>query len=669
MTQQLRITGLDLPRHLRPDADRSEPSVWLRRLCVVRELQPGPEHVVRSIELRRGLNILWAPPKQAENGNALFGDAVAGHTAGKTTFCRLIRHVLGEQTFASEATRRRIREKFPSGWVLGEVMIAGNLWSVARPFAIGAHPFAVPRAAVEDLLDSKAERLDYQAFVAEVQTVTVASLPARQFPATDEPIRWDHTLPWLTRDQECRFADVLEWRHSATGSGASSLSLDDRQFLVRSVLGLISDHERAEQQRNAQLVARKKDAEKRHPLLAYQASVDHGRVQSLLGVQLADPSTPLFTSQARAELERRESDLKARMAALEASDRRTGLQAALERAVGAEARSRLELQDAEEKLRWHEETLRQVKGVAKKEDQVALLASLPPPRDYCAVPLTLARDRGCPLATSQPVELAEKRSERSAAEEIANLDQVIQVTRGIVEDKRNALLSLDASSKNARRALMAAATAYDEQRSRLLEERAQVLQAERLVGDAEHAWRSAIEQGEAVKRLEFDIKSSYDRQEDLRRERREALARFSATYDYVVRALLGDKVEGRVDASGRSLVLTVEYHGERDSAALSTVKLLAFDLAALTESIEGRGDFPRFLIHDGPREADMAPDIYERLFIYGRQLEQCFKDEPSFQYIITTTAPPAEVLRREPWLLQPVLDASKAEGRLLGVDL
>src|SRR5690606_38606551 len=122
---------------------------------------------------------------------------------------------------------------------------------------------------------------------------------------------------------------------------------------------------------------------------------------------------------------------------------------------------------------------------------------------------------------------------------------------------------------------------------------------------------TSIEHAESVRTLESDIKSSYDRQDELRQERRDALVRFSAIYDYVVRALLGDEVQGRIDTSGRSLVLAVEHHGQRDSAALATVKLLAFDLAALTASIEGRGDFPRFLIHDGPREADMAPDIYE----------------------------------------------------------
>lgn len=666
---QLRLPGLDPPGQVRPAPGRAEPSVWVRRICVLNDLKPGPEHVVRSIQMRRGLNILWAPPKQPENGNALFRDAVAGHTAGKTTFCRLIRYVLGEQGFATEGTRRRIRDKFPSGWVLGEVVLAGRLWTVARPFGVGAHPFSVREATLEGTLDGKVDRLDLQAFLSELERATVATLPARQFPTTDGAVRWDHLLPWLARDQESRFADVLEWRHSSSGSGVPSLSTDDRQFLVRSVLGLISDQERAEQQRNAQLVAQKKVAVQHEPLLAHQASVDHGRVQNLLKVQLEAPSTGLFGSQGREEIRLRRMDLDKRIAELAASDRRAVLQVALEHAIEAEANARRDLQDAEARLAFEQETLWQLKGDVRKDGQLALLASLPPARDYCGVPMTLAREHGCPLAASRPVDLAEKRSERSAAEEVANLERVVHAIGGIIDAKRQALAALEEKTRDARRALLAAATSYDEQRGRLLEERAQLGQAERLVNDAEGVWRRSIEQGETVKKLDADIKESYEWQEQLRRERREALARFSATYDYVVRALLGDEVEGRIDASGRSLVLTVEHHGERDSAALATVKLLAFDLAAMTESVEGRGDFPRFLIHDGPREADMAPDIYERLFLYGRQLEECFNGDASFQYIITTTAPPPEALWREPWLLQPVLDASKAEGRLLGVDL
>jgi len=111
--------------------------------------------------------------------------------------------------------------------------------------------------------------------------------------------------------------------------------------------------------------------------------------------------------------------------------------------------------------------------------------------------------------------------------------------------------------------------------------------------------------------------------------------------------------------------------GELSGAALDTIKTLAFDLAAVVSSIEGRGEHPRFLIHDGPREGDMARVIYERFFLYAAELEAAFpsRDEANFQYLITTTTPPPKSMRQgSRWLLEPVLDSRKKDKRLLQED-
>ena len=91
------------PQQLRPSAERSAPAFWVRRLRILSELKAGEEYVVRDVELRRGLNIVWAAHQSAGADNALFRDGVAGHTAGKSTFCRLLRHVLGDGGFAPDA--------------------------------------------------------------------------------------------------------------------------------------------------------------------------------------------------------------------------------------------------------------------------------------------------------------------------------------------------------------------------------------------------------------------------------------------------------------------------------------------------------------------------------------------------------------------------------------
>ena len=110
--------------------------------------------------------------------------------------------------------------------------------------------------------------------------------------------------------------------------------------------------------------------------------------------------------------------------------------------------------------------------------------------------------------------------------------------------------------------------------------------------------------------------------------------------------------------------------GDLTSAAIETLKILTFDLAALISSVEGRGFHPRFLVHDGPRDADMAADLYQKLFLLAHELELAFgTGAPSFQYIVTTTEPPPGDLQEPPSRLDPILDSSTKGGRLFKEDL
>ncbi|MEZ4311092.1 MAG: hypothetical protein R3F14_23875 [Polyangiaceae bacterium] len=63
--------------------------------------------------------------------------------------------------------------------------------------------------------------------------------------------------------------------------------------------------------------------------------------------------------------------------------------------------------------------------------------------------------------------------------------------------------------------------------------------------------------------------------------------------------------------------------------------------------------------------------VYDRVFLLAQQMEEAYSgmEGAGFQYIVTTTTPPPEAVRRAPWLLEPVLDASVEEGRLLRMNL
>ena len=107
--------------------------------------------------------------------------------------------------------------------------------------------------------------------------------------------------------------------------------------------------------------------------------------------------------------------------------------------------------------------------------------------------------------------------------------------------------------------------------------------------------------------------------------------------------------------------------GDRSTTAIESLKIIAFDLAVICMSIEGKTHIPAFLVHDSPREADLGLSIYHELFHFARNLEQ-IGDRPLFQYIITTTTRPPDELSQQPWLCETLQGAPAAE-RLLRRDL
>lgn len=119
--------------------------------------------------------------------------------------------------------------------------------------------------------------------------------------------------------------------------------------------------------------------------------------------------------------------------------------------------------------------------------------------------------------------------------------------------------------------------------------------------------------------------------------------------------------------TGKGLEIGVEAGGDRRTAAIQSLKVLAFDLACLCLSIEGRTRIPAFLIHDSPREADLGQTIYDEHFRLLRVLEEELAGE-TFQYVITTTTKPPQDINKAPWRRE-VLRGAPARERLLSCDL
>ena len=95
----------------------STPKLWFKRIVLFKAL--NPIEVIREIGLHRGLNIIVgkASCDPALGNNPM---AMAGHSVGKTTFCRLLRYCLGEQHFSTVSGEQHLRESLPHSWIGAE---------------------------------------------------------------------------------------------------------------------------------------------------------------------------------------------------------------------------------------------------------------------------------------------------------------------------------------------------------------------------------------------------------------------------------------------------------------------------------------------------------------------------------------------------------------------
>ena len=64
------------------------------------------------MNLHRGLNILWAKPSDGTSTET----KLAGHGAGKTTFCRMLRYIVDDATFGSKELREAFNDTDQSGY-------------------------------------------------------------------------------------------------------------------------------------------------------------------------------------------------------------------------------------------------------------------------------------------------------------------------------------------------------------------------------------------------------------------------------------------------------------------------------------------------------------------------------------------------------------------------
>lgn len=653
---------VDAPLTITPSSGDIEPRLWVRRLTLWKD-ESTP---LRDIELRPGLNIVWSPdPADATDAITSTDHNRLGHGSGKTLFCRLLRYCLGEERHSPDEQRQHIAAAFLKGYVTAEVMLCGELWGVVRPLGGGREHHAVQGKLPQALLASLPSQPGGMAPLIEAIQRQVLTDPIAKLMQAERPHDpWLIALAWLTRDQECRFDKVLDWRAAESESGSPVRSMSQTRVLeaLRSLLGAISSEEIETRADIATLEEGAKAAGTEVDRLLWQVRRSRREAAEAVGLLVEDlPEGKLCID----VLRRTAADRLAKLAKVESSDL-YGTLAELRAQHEAQQDAVAQLEKKEAVVTAAAHALNALLPALRGElsaGKTRLHGATSPVCIICEVPIDRALAEGCGLS-----------------HKLGDLDTLRKRARELEEKVQKCGLDLKANEE----ALREAQQALPGARARLRDLKKALDAATKAQDARSGAWRGAQAAKEGAKRLAdlYDeleaARGKFDKQSEVIEAKRNHLGSYrevaqratfdqlSAQFNAVVRALVAPEARGRVVLGADRLKLDVELGGSRSTAAIESLKVIAFDLAALFMSIEGKTYVPAFLIHDSPREADLGLSVYQRLFSLIAELEDA--QPVLFQYIVTTTTSPPKHLSKRPWLAS-TLFGSPAELRLLGVDL
>jgi hypothetical protein len=649
------------PLIVTPAEGLKEPRLWVRRLVIWKE--PGGEKV-RDIELRPGLNIIWSP--DGADDAALAGQTNAvGHGSGKTLFCRLIRYCLGEDRFATEPQRERIGTAFLNGIVGAEVMLDGTCWAIVRPLGVRRRHVAVPGGNLDEIAAGEGASTGMEPFIEAVdQRIITTALADLVRPQANGPI-WPIALAWLTRDQECRFDDVLDWRSPTSDSDspmpASGQEKGPRLEALRSFLMAITPEEQATRAEVNGLSEQRRLLDQEIGHRQWEIERTQGRLVAGLDLQGQSlPAMPLLIGVLR---EFAGEQLTA------ASQLPAGGEAELVAAREQQEAARREW------TRLDGERIRVEALIPAEERALAMVRGELPGLSYsrteaespicpiCEVPIDRALAEGCKLSHKIPdAEACRQRWNQRQADHDAQGKRV----ESLRQEHIQVLPEVALAKQHFDRAVGHVAKI---ERARDARE-SNWYSARRVQDDVERLAELIDTQEAATKRLRelsATLEIERERLGTFRDKQARVFGRITEKFDPIIRRLVGHDAKGRIILTGNGLDLSVDMGGDRRTAAIDSLKVLAFDLAAMCVSIEGVTRIPSFLIHDSPREADLGLSIYGRLFDIVQELESV-GGRPLFQYIVTTTTPPPAEFRGFPYL-QLKLHGDPPALRLLGVDL
>jgi len=656
---------------------RKDPDLWVRRLIIYERTTPQPV-IIREIKLHKGLNIIWAEEPEDEDASA----EINGHSAGKTTFCRFLRYVLGEKTYGTKSNTELIRKTLPNAYVAAEIFVNQKQWAVIRPIGTGRSSYILPDATIEQLLtdrgsavyqDNYSEKIGLDALLDDLKTGSVVR--------TGETIEWGHILAWCTRDQEARFQNIYDWRSPRSESESPTFRSPRTSplFVMRAVLGLFLPDELKGEEQLAELLKTQKSLEKeleelkREPQFRvnlYDRELRRRLTSSLpdepnigsafLHSDTFEPGLDRLTVRARDKFETKMSDLESDSKRYQESVDKFGA----------------EIADREKTLKQVEQYF-QLEAAAGNEldsgvDQRNRLRKLIEEHgnNNCVLGDILYSE--CTYVTARQGVLQFKKHQDTRMMQQAQTERTKQQNK---LDEVNKQLNKEIKSLQNERDL--AIRSRDAIQSNILKHREELRDLDKAFSELKN-WTEKSDTKNTYPRIDEckgkfekttkDIETLIKNLGQLLTEHDSNRKLLAKIFSGAVRSVLqSGTYDGIVNFNNRELAFMVTHGAAMTGEAVETLSVLLADISCLIfTSVSQNSHFPGFLLHDSPREADLGGRIYRSFIRLIASLQESFgsPDNCPFQYVLTTTSDPPKELQTEDFIKMP-LDAATPDGLLL----
>lgn len=601
---------------------RTAPRLWISRLAIYENAEPTS--LIRAISFKKGLNIVVGLEKE--------NVALGGHSVGKTSLCRLIRYCLGEARFATKDQEAVIVQNFPQGWVAAELEIDGEGWRVARPFnRLQARNRASRNENVEGVVGTAFEGNEYLTYLEALQSLV----------PDGSGITWAELLPWLTRDQECSFKRMGEWRSSLSQSESPGLSQKEADTIMRCVLGIFRKEENelaghVETLKKGLSSAKGNVEQATHtPQLEY--TISQRQLYTRLGI--AKPTRDIEPLEAEMAVEKKLTEINKAIEPFEKD--LEALEADyiqfLTLKIGREAELAILRGDvsikasltAASKTGEREEIYLRVKS-AVRDGKFCTYGKVPYAQCKDVQAHIKLREEG-PKLTLQNFkteaeykkhckELEELQAkEKQDAEAFANFENEI---KSIEKDIKNIKSNINALYRN----------------KDIITGQLNELKNCFAIASTPEANEELASAKDEFSRLSGELEASKTTLADIRKQREAGHADLEKAYDTLVKAVFGQETGGLVNFKEN-----LEFHltGDRPCGgpALKGLARVLADTAAMLSSQTGFNSHPGFLMHDGPKVFELDTPVQQLIEALAQKTPEDGGDDfAPFQYIVTITA-------------------------------